>query len=281
MSENKDIVKKDVGTQVIERVGKLCESGFTMHPDFNYINAIKATMLVLQETVDKNKRPALEVCTPVSVQKALFEMCVHSLDVSKRQAYLLVRGNKLCFQPSYFGHILQVKRLFPNWTPIAHTIRQGDEFIYTIDPENGKMKLVKHEQKLENLDNDFVGAYVYLPCADGTQELYVMTRKQILTAWSKSSNTSLTTHKQFDEKMALKTVINSGCTKVINATPDHTYVAPNDEDDQSNFQDPIGDEEEHFVDFEEVQEESQAPSQQVEETKGDTAVESNDNDDEF
>jgi recombination protein RecT len=252
MAENK-LVKKDIGTQVLDRVNQLCEAGFKMAPDFSAINAIKATMLMLQQVVDKNKRPALEVCTSVSIQTALFEMCVQSLDVSKRQAYLLVRGDKLCFQPSYFGHILQVKRLFPDWSPVAHTVREGDEFEYTINPENGKMKLVKHEQKLENLDKDFIGAYMYLPCADGEPELYVMTRKQIMRAWSKSSSQSLQTHKDFDEKMALKTIINSGCTKVINATPDPTYVAP--EEDPNNFQDPVGGEETNFVEFEEVKEE--------------------------
>ena len=252
MADNK-LVKKDIGTQVLDRVSQLCEAGFKMAPDFSAINAIKATMLILQQVVDKNKRPALEVCTPVSIQTALFEMCVQSLDVSKRQAYLLVRGDKLCFQPSYFGHILQVKRLFPEWSPVAHTVREGDEFEYTINPENGKMKLVKHEQKLENLDKDFIGAYMYLPCADGEPELYVMTRKQIMRAWSKSSSQSLQTHKDFDEKMALKTIINSGCTKVINATPDPTYVAP--DEDQNNFQDPVGGEENNFVEFEEMQDE--------------------------
>jgi recombination protein RecT len=276
MAENK-LVKKDIGTQVLDRVNQLCEAGFKMAPDFSAINAIKATMLMLQQVVDKNKRPALEVCTPVSIQTALFEMCVQSLDVSKRQAYLLVRGDKLCFQPSYFGHILQVKRLFPDWSPVAHTVREGDEFEYTINPDNGKMKLVKHTQKLENLDKDFIGAYMYLPCADGEPELYVMTRKQIMRAWSKSSSQSLQTHKDFDEKMALKTIINSGCTKVINATPDPTYVAP--DDDPNNFQDPVGGNDTNFVDFEEVQEEQKevVEEQPKEEPQQPTQEQPNDN----
>jgi recombination protein RecT len=229
---NQVAVKKDIGSQVLERVNKLCESGFRMSPDFNATNAIKATMLLLQEVVDKNKKPALEVCTPISIQRALFEMCIYSLDVSKKQGYMLVRGDKLCFQPSYFGHILQVKRLFPEWTPIVRVIREGDKFEYNIDPLTGKMKLGKHEQKLENIDKDFLGAYMYLPCADGEQELYVMTRKQIMKAWSKSSSQSLQTHKDFDEKMIFKTIVNSGCTKVINATPT-TNVPPIDDVDDN------------------------------------------------
>lgn len=278
MAENK-LVKKDIGTQVLDRVNQLCEAGFKMAPDFSAINAIKATMLMLQQVVDKNKRPALEVCTPVSIQTALFEMCVQSLDVSKRQAYLLVRGDKLCFQPSYFGHILQVKRLFPDWSPVAHTVREGDEFEYTINPENGKMKLVKHEQKLENLDKDFIGAYMYLPCADGESELYVMTRKQIMRAWSKSSSQSLQTHKDFDEKMALKTIINSGCTKVINATPDPTYVAP--DEDPNNFQDPVGGEETNFVEFEEVHEEHKQVVDEQPKEEPQQPTQEQPNDDEF
>lgn len=259
--ENKLATKKDVGTQVIERVNKLCEVGMTFPQDYNYINAIKASMLILQETVDKEKKPALQVCTPASIQMALFSMVTHGLDASKRQCYFIVKGKKLTCPPSYFGNITMVKRLFPNWSPVAHTIREGDEFVYTIDPKTAKMKLVKHEQKLENLDKDFVGAYMYLPCADGEPELYVMTRTQIYTAWGQSSNTSLSTHKKFDEKMVIKTLINSGCTKVINATPDPTFVAPSD-DDPDNFQDPVGGEDTNFAEFEEVQEE---PKEVVEE----------------
>lgn len=205
MAENNKLaVKTDVGQQVIDRVNKLSEMGMSFYRDYNYVNAIKASMLALQETVDKDGRPAMEVCTQSSVKSALFEMVTKSLDVSKKQAYFLVRGKKLCLNVSYFGHILQVKRLFPEWSPVAHVIREGDDFAYTIDPKTAKMKLVKHEQKLENIDNDFVGAYMYLPCSDGEPELYVMTRKQIMKAWSKSSTKSLQTHKDFDEKMALK-----------------------------------------------------------------------------
>ena len=252
--ESKQLVKKDVGTQVLERVNQLCEAGFVLPRDYSAVNAVKASMLILQETVDKNKRPALEVCTHVSIQKSLFTMVTQGLDVSRGQGWFIVRGDKMTFMPSYFGNILQVRRLYPNWSPVAHTVREGDEFEYTINPENGKMKLVKHTQKLENLDKDFIGAYMYLPCADGEPELYVMTRKQIYAAWSKSSNQSLSVHKQFDEKMAIRTIINSGCKKVINSTP-NPEVAQNDDEDPNNFQDPVGGEETNFVEFEEVQEE--------------------------
>lgn len=289
MTDNK-LVKKDVGSQVLERVNQLCEAGFKLPTDYSAANAIKASMLVLQETVDKNKRPVLEVCTPVSIQKALFKMVVCGMDVSLNQGYFICRADKLTFQPSYFGHILQVKRLYPNWTPIAHTIREGDEFVYTIDPQTAKMKLVKHEQRFENLDNDFVGAYVYLPCDDGSQELYVMTRRQIMKAWSKSSSQTLQVHKDFDEKMAIRTVINSGCTKVIYATP-RAIVAPDEEDDtQLHINQPTDDTQ--FTEFEEVKDEQpqlqesktkdgDAQPEQAKEEQAPAQESPNPNDDEF
>ena len=218
-------VKKNVGDQVIARVNNLCEAGFSTPSDYNYINAIKSSMLVLQELKDKNGKPALEVATPSSVATALFEMSVRGLDASKKTCYFLMRGDKLCMHESYFGKILQVKRIYPNFDPHPSVIHEGDNFEYCVDPETGCKKIVKHEQKLENLDKDFIGAYMYLPTANDGQDLYIMSKKMILTAWSKSSSREQTVHKTFTEKMCIKTIINSGCNIIINSTPDLAYAS--------------------------------------------------------
>lgn len=218
-------VKMNVGDQVIARVNNLCEAGFTTPSDYNYINAIKSSMLVLQELKDKNGKPALEVATPASVATALFEMSVRGLDASRKTCYFLMRGDKLCMHESYFGKILQVKRIYPNFDPHPVVIHEGDVFEYCVDPETGCKKIVKHEQKLENLDKDFIGAYMYLPTANGGQDLYIMSKKMILTAWSKSSSREQTVHKTFTEKMCIKTIINSGCNIIINSTPDLAYAS--------------------------------------------------------
>ena len=210
-------VKKNVGDQVIARVNSLCEAGFSMPKDYNYVNAIKISMLKLQELKDKNGKSALEVCTPTSIQTALFQMCCKGLSAGLNQCYLLVRGNQLCLQESYFGKVLMVKRIYPDWNPTPVVVREDDVFEYSIEPTTGKKFVVKHEQKLENMDKGFVGAYMYLP----TGELYIMTKKQIMTAWSKSPSTQQLTHKQFDEKMVAKTIVNSGCNMVINSTPEY------------------------------------------------------------
>ena len=210
-------VKKNVGDQVIARVNSLCEAGFTMPKDYSYVNAVKMSLLKIQELKDKNGNSALDVCTPASVQTALFQMCCKGLNAALNQIYFIVRGNVLCAQDSYFGKVLMVKRIYPNWTPNPVVIREGDVFDYAIDAATGKKHVVKHEQKLENMDKGFVGGYMYLPTGD----VYIMTKKQIMTAWAKSSSTQQTTHKQFDEKMVGKTLVNSGCNMIINSTPEY------------------------------------------------------------
>ena len=47
-----------------------------------------------------------------------------------------------------------------------------------------------------------------------------MTKKAILQAWMKSPNKNMTVQHEFREKMIGKTIINSGCTMIINATPE-------------------------------------------------------------
>lgn len=219
----------NVGTLVLNRVDEMCKVGFTMPKDYNYVNAVKATMLKLQEVKDKNGKPALEVCTPASIQSALFAMVVKGLDVSKNQAYLVCYGQQLQLQESYFGKVLQVKRIFPDWEPRPNIVHEDDTFKYTVNPETGRKELVEHTQSLENLDKPIVGGYIYLPCSDGGKDLYVMTAKQIAAAWSKSRSGGATA-KQFPEKMAMKTIVNSGCTMVINSTPSQSNIADNSDD---------------------------------------------------
>lgn len=243
-------VKQNVGDQVIARVNSLCEAGFNMPKDYNFVNAIKMSVLKLQDLKDKNGKSALEVCTPASIQTALFRMCCKGLNAALNQVYFIVRGNVLCDQDSYFGKVLMVKRIYPDWNPVPVVIREGDVFEYGIDPNTGKRYVVKHEQKLENMDKDFIGGYMYLP----TGELFMMTKKQIVTAWSKSSSREQTTHKQFDEKMVQKTLVNSGCNMIINSTPE--YQMGLDEDTvEIESKLPDTEKNEEFIEVEEVNEE--------------------------
>lgn len=231
-NNNKVAVRANVGDQVIARVETMSKLGFTMPKDYSYVNAIKASLLKLQEVKDKNGKSALEVCTTNSVQSALFEMVTKGLDASKSQCYLIVRGDKLCMHESYFGKILQVRRIFPTFNPNPRVIYKDDVFEYATDVNTGRKVLVKHEQNIENLDKDFVGAYMYIPTADGGQDLFIMSKKMILSAWAKSSSREMTTHKQFTDKMVGKTIISSACTTIINSSPDLAHLSADDTEDE-------------------------------------------------
>lgn len=237
-------VKTNVGDQVIARVNSLCEAGFNMPKDYNFVNAIKMSVLKLQDLKDKNGKSALEVCTPASIQTALFRMCCKGLNAALNQVYFIVRGNVLCDQDSYFGKVLMVKRIYPDWNPNPVVIREGDVFEYAIDPKTGKKYIVKHEQKLENIDKGFVGGYMYLPTGD----LFMLTKRQILTNWSKSSSREQSVHKTFDEKMVQKTLVNSGCNMIINSTPEYQMGL---DEETTMIENKLPDTEK-FTDFEEV-----------------------------
>ena len=45
-------VKTNVGDQVIARVNSLCEAGFSMPKDYQFVNAIKMSVLKLQDLKD-------------------------------------------------------------------------------------------------------------------------------------------------------------------------------------------------------------------------------------
>ena len=228
MAEVKKTVKS-VGDIVLSRVNEMSEAGFTLPADYNPTNAIKASMLVLQEIKDKNGKPALEVCTQASIQAALFKMLTFGEDVSKVQGYFITYGTQLQYQESYFGKVLRVRRIFPDWTPVPMLIHEGDSFEYAIDPETGRKKVLKHEQKLENIDKPIIGGYLYIPCADGGKDLYVMTAKEIATAHSKSRSGGAV-HKQFSTKMYSKTLVSSGCNYILNSTPSQSNIADNSDD---------------------------------------------------
>lgn len=228
MAEVKKTVKS-VGDIVLARVNEMSEAGFTLPADYNPTNAIKASMLVLQEIKDKNGKPALEVCTPASIQAALFKMLTFGEDVSKTQGYFITYGTQLQYQESYFGKVLRVRRIFPEWTPVPMLIHEGDSFEYAIDPETGRKKVVKHEQTLENIDKAIIGGYLYIPCADGGQDLYIMTAKEIAAAHSKSRGGGAV-HKQFSTKMYSKTLVSSGCNYILNSTPSQSNIADNSDD---------------------------------------------------
>ena len=167
--QNLSIVQKDVVDTVLSKIKDFEEAGELKLPtNYSAANALKSAWLILQETKDRNDKPALVVCTKESVANALLDMVVQGLSPMKKQCYFIVYGSKLTLQRSYLGTLAIAKRVGGVKTAIANCVYEGDEFIFSVDTQTGLKKIIKHEQTLEGLDaNKVKGAYAILTTEDG------------------------------------------------------------------------------------------------------------------
>ena len=215
---------ENISEQVLARIEEFQKSGGMVLPkDYSVENHMKSAWLILQATTDRQGQQALAVCTKESIANALLDMVLQGLAVSKKQGYFIVYGNKLEFQRSYFGTIALAKRTGGIKTePVANVIYEGDEFVYTIDPKTARISIVKHEQKIENIDNTKIkGAYALVTLADGTTQVTIMSMAQIRAAWGQGATKGNSpAHKNFAEEMAKKTVIGRACKAIINSSDD-------------------------------------------------------------
>jgi len=203
-------------------------------PNYSAANALKSAWLILQETVDRNKQPALQVCTKASIANALLFMVVQGLNPAKKQAYFIVRGKTLCLDRSYFGTKAVALRVDKTLDDIyAECIYEGDDLEYSI--VNGQRIIGKHVQKFENIKDDKIaGAYAVAIRKDGTvKRSDLMTMEQLKQAWKQSSMSPVTdegdikassTHGKFTGEMAKKTVTSRLAKHIINVSSDSDLV---------------------------------------------------------
>lgn len=217
------VMQKNISDQVLARIKSFEQVGLQLPANYAVDNALKAAWLVLQETEDRNHNKALDVCTKESVANSLLDMTLQGLSVAKKQGYFIVYGNKLNFQRSYFGTVAVALRTGKiKEEPVANIIYEGDDFVYTIDSATGRKKVVKHEQKIENIDNSKIkAAYCIIQREDGESDLEIMTIKQIHDAWNQSPTKGKSpAHTNFTDQMCKKTVINRACKMIINSSDD-------------------------------------------------------------
>lgn len=273
-TKNQMISKADIGNQVITRIDDLCKVGFTMPVDYNYVNAIKGAMLLLNDVKNKDRVPALSCCTPNSISTALFKMATLGLDVTKKQAYLIVRGDQLCLEESYFGTCLQARRVSKNYEPIANVIYKGDTFKFEVNPETGRKRIVEHTQTLESIDSgEMIGAYAIVTNDKGETDVEIMSMAQIKKSWAKSSSSQQLVHKEFPDQMAKRTVIKRAAKMLINSALSENTI-PDDELEQNNDLDPTKQIAPDYAEYEEVEDATPVESAPVqkEEAKKEESV---------
>lgn len=225
---------ENISEQVLSRIEQFQKDGSMILPkNYSVENHMKSAWLALQEVEDKDHHKALQICTKESIANSLLDMVLQGLSVSKKQGYFIVYGNKLIFQRSYFGTIALAKRAGGMVSePVANVIYDGDDFQYEIDPKTAKVSIIKHSQKLENIDNSKIkGAYALVTLADGTTQVTIMSMQQIRAAWGQGATKGNSpAHKNFAEEMAKKTVIGRACKAIINSSDD-AWLYDGKEDD--------------------------------------------------
>ncbi|PFI93379.1 recombinase RecT [Priestia megaterium] len=249
MTNQLAMVKKDTVDVVAAKVKEFQESGELHFPAFySPENSMKSAWLILQNTQDRNKRPALEVCTKDSIANALLDMVVQGLNPAKKQGYFIVYGNQLTFQRSYFGTMAVTKRVAKAKSIDAAVIYEGDSVDYEII--NGRIANLKHKQQFGNIDKEkIIGAYATIVLPEDEVYIELMTIAEIRQAWSKAQFWSKgqdkekegTTHDEFKQEMAKKTVINRACKKFLNSSDDESIMMKhiNKEDEEIEAQQEI------------------------------------------
>ena len=226
-NNNLALIKKDVVDVVGKKVQEFVSRGeLHLPPNYSVENAMKSAWLILQNTVDKDKRPVLEVCTKDSIANSLLDMAVQGLNPAKKQGYFIAYGRQLVFQRSYFGTMAVTKRVAGAKDIFAEIVYKGDEFEYQI--RNGNKIITKHIQRIENVDpNNIVAAYCTILFDDDRQFTDIMTWQEIQKAWSKSKmnpEKEGSTHKEFAQEMCRKTVINRACKRYLNSSDDGSLL---------------------------------------------------------
>ena len=223
------VLQKDITDSVVSRINELQEVGALSLPKTYAVgNELKMAWFVLQEVVDRDKKPALQVCSKSSIANALLKMAIQGLSVWKKQGDFIVYGNKLSFEREYHGTIaLALRTGTVIAVPEAEVIYENDIFKYRI--VNGKKEVIEHSQELENIDiNKIKGAYAVVPLKDGEFHTEIMTIQQIKQAWMQGAMKGQSgAHKNFTDQMAKKTVI-SRALKLYISSSDDEYLMDNE-----------------------------------------------------
>lgn len=258
------MAKQQVAT-VENRVTEMEKSGQIYLPEnYSASNALRSAFLLLQEVKDKDKRPALEVCTQASITNALLDLVIQGLNPAKQQAYFLVYGTQLVCHRSYHGTMAVARMVNPHIPDDGFSyaiVYKDDELIYEI--KRGKCRIVTHKQKLENIDKAKIKA-AYCEIYDEDNKLInseLMTLEQIKQSWKQSpvhpiddkgNIKPMSTHGKFTEDMALRTVISKACKPIINSSSDAELMKATNRPEQIQAQTKAGSTADQFANQGEV-----------------------------
>lgn len=211
----KSIKNTNISDKIFQRVTELeATGGLDLPAGYSAANALKSAWLMIQYDAK------LMACTDNSKANALLDMVIQGLSPSKKQCYFIPYGKELQLQRSYLGNVAVTRRLKNVKDVYAQIIYSGDEFEYSIN--QGIIKIEKHKQKLEDIDNSKIkGAYAIV-VRDGDEPVAtIMTMAEIEQAWKQGAmKGNSPAHNNFRQEMSKKTVINRACKYFFNTSDD-------------------------------------------------------------
>jgi recombination protein RecT len=218
------LLEKTIADVVQNRVkGLITDGRLNIPADYSVGNALSSAWLILQQTVDKNKQPALAVCSKDSIANALLDMTILGLSPAKDQGYFIVYGNQLTWFTSYFGYEAALSRMKEVDGPvIANIIYEGDT-VTLGENEHGEECIEEHERSWANKVKGIIaGAYADV-MVSGKRRSAVMTMAEIREGWSKSQTDK--DHKVFTGEFAKRTVKNRLMKVILKTSTDQDLLA--------------------------------------------------------
>lgn len=232
MAEKKtELTKSTLVEEVaLSKINSYIELGMTLPEGFNPANSLKKARIMLND-MKVNGKPVLEVVTQASVIQCLIDACCKGLDYSESQVYFIPRNGVMTNLESVYGRIARAKRASKNYKPIVQYVHEGDDFEIGVNVETGQTIIKKHETSIENLDKPIIAAYAYVTDDSGNTEIYIMTKREWLMSWKKSSN-GCAVAKEFERDMIYRTIVKKSTKSLVNANVKSVgYAFGSDEDD--------------------------------------------------
>lgn len=230
MANKNELAKSTLVEEVaLAKINQYMDLGMVLPDGFNPANSLKKARLMLND-MKVGGKPVLEVVSQASIIQCLIDACCKGLDFSESQIYFIPRGNVMTTMESVYGRIARAKRASKNYKPIVQYVHEDDVFEIGVNVENGQTIIKKHETSLENLDKPIIAAYTYVTDDKGDTEVYIMTKREWLTSWKKSSN-GCAVAKEFERDMIFRSIIKKSTKSLVNANVKAVGITLNDDDD--------------------------------------------------
>ena len=186
--------------------------------EYDLAKAMNSLYLNLLQVKDKNQKPALEVCSEVTIREAVMDCVNKELNVSKAQGYYIVYGDKLQFQPSYFG-LSKMARDYAGVNIMSNVIRDGEDA--DVESRIDGSLVIHHKPNIKCLNNKIVAVYAVATDVSSGRVVNsdIMSTEEAKKSLAKSK-TGGTVAKEFEHEMLRKVVERRLAKHFINKSSD-------------------------------------------------------------